>query len=417
MRDRLPIGDIEEQAVRPGPLAGLTVVSLEQAVSAPLCTRTLADLGARVIKIENPAGGDFAREYDDVVHGMAAHFVWLNRGKESVTLNLKTTEGLDVLHRLLADADAFVTNLAPGATARLGLDAETLELTYPRLVTCEISGYGSGGPLSDKRAYDLLAQAESGACSITGLPGEPAKPGPPVADACTGLYGVISILATLQARGRTGHGGKTAVSLFDTMTELMGYALTWSAYTGEDQEPVGMGSPSVAPYSSYATSDGQVVVLGTTNDREWQRLATELLGRPDLATDERYRDGPRRVVHRAELDEVIGEWCARHTLAHIRKAADDAGIGNARYNTTTDVVAHPHLAARGRWREVSSPVGPVRTLLAPPVLGGYDPVLGPIPALGEHTDTVLRGLGLAEEDLARLRATGAIGPAFAGAAD
>lgn len=406
----------QELAERSGPLAGITVVSMEQAVSAPLCTRTLADFGARVIKIENPAGGDFARDYDDVVHGMAAHFVWLNRGKESVTLNLKSPRGLEILHRLLAEADAFVTNLAPGATARLGLDAESLERVNPRLVTCEISGYGSGGPLSEKRAYDLLAQAESGACSITGLPGAPAKPGPPMADACTGLYGAISILATLHARGRTGQGAKIGVSLFDTMTELMGYALTWSNYTGEDQQPVGMGSPSVAPYGSYPTSDGQVVVLGTTNDREWQRLATELLDRDDLAADERYRDGLGRVAHRAELDRVIGDWCSRHTLAHIQKAADAAGIGNARYNTTTEVVAHPHLTARDRWREVGSPAGPVRTLLAPPVISGYDPALGPIPALGEHTGTVLRDLGLDEAALDSLRAEGAIGPAPIGPA-
>ncbi|MBY8863578.1 CoA transferase [Nocardia sp. CA2R105] len=397
-----------------GPLTGLTVVGLEQAVSAPLCTRTLADLGARVIKIENPAGGDFARDYDDVVHGMATHFVWLNRNKESVTLNLKSSGGLEVMHRLLSIADAFVTNLAPGATTRLGLDAETLERRYPQLVNCEISGYGSGGPLSAKRAYDLLAQAESGACSITGLPGAPAKPGPPIADACAGLYGVISILATLHSRGRTGHGAKIGISLFDTMTELMGYALTWSRYTGEDQEPVGMGSPSVAPYSSYRTSDGQVVVLGTTNDREWQRLANELLDRADLATAEQYRSGPRRVEHRAELDRAIGDWCARHTLTHIQKAADDVGIGNARYNTTTDVVGHPHLAARDRWQEVDSPVGPVSTLLPPPDISGHLPILGPIPALGEHTDTVLRDLGLDEEAIRSLRAEGAIGTAYIG---
>ncbi|MFF0499932.1 CaiB/BaiF CoA transferase family protein [Nocardia aobensis] len=393
-----------------GPLTGITVVSLEQAVSAPLCTRTLADMGARVIKVENPHGGDFARYYDDVVNGMAAHFVWLNRSKQSITLDLKTTAAQQVLGRLLQNSDVFVTNLAPGATHRLGLDPDTLARTHPHLVTCEISGYGDDGPLSGKRAYDLLAQAESGACSITGWPDAPAKPGPPMADSCTGLYAAISILASLQERKDTGRGRSISVSLFDTMVELMGYPLTWSRYTGTDQHPVGLGSPAVAPYGAYRTVDGHTVILGTTNDNEWQRLATNLLNRPDLAESERYRRGPDRVAHRDELDAAIAAWCADHTLADIQNAADAAGIGNARYNTTTDVVAHPHLTARDRWREVDSPVGPVVTPLPPPIIAGLEPVLGPIPGLGEHTDLVLEDLGLDESEIQALRRDGAFGP-------
>jgi crotonobetainyl-CoA:carnitine CoA-transferase CaiB-like acyl-CoA transferase len=397
-----------QNGLRPGPLSGLTVVSLEQAVSAPLCSRTLADLGARVIKVENPDGGDFARAYDDVANGMAAHFVWLNRNKESVTLNLKSPTGRDLLHQLLSRADVFVSNLAPGATTRLGLDPQTLRERHPHLVSVEISGYGTGGPLSDKRAYDLLAQAESGACSITGWADSPAKPGPPMADACAGLYGVISVLATLTERGKTGQGTSVAVSLFDTMTELMGYPLTYTRHSGIEQQPLGMGSPAVSPYGAYPTADGRTVVLGTTNDREWRRLARELLGRPELADDERFRTNAGRVAHRAVLDEEIGAWCAHHELAYVQERADAAGIGNSRYNTVTDVLAHPHLAARDRWRQVDTPAGPVPALLPPPVVTGYDPPMGAIPALGEHTDAVLAELGYAQGESAALRARGAI---------
>ena len=389
-----------------GPLAGITVVALEQAVSAPLCTRTLADLGARVIKVENPRGGDFARAYDDVVHGLAAHFVWLNRGKESVALDLKEPAALEALHRLLARSDVLVSNLGPGATTRLGLGPAQVEDRHPHLVTVEISGYGTSGPLSGKRAYDLLVQAESGACAVTGRPGAPAKPGPPMADACTGLYAVIAILAGLLDKGRAqAGGGPLSVSMFDTMAELMSYSLTWTRYTGIDQEPVGMGSPAVAPYGAYPTADRQTVVIGTTNDREWQRLATDLIGRTDLAVDERYRHNADRVAHRDVLDPVLGDWCAQHDLADIQAAADAAGIGNARYNLPSDVLAHPHLAERDRWRQVDSPVGPITALL-PPIINGHQPPMGAVPALGAHTESVLAELGLDAQEIARLRTPG-----------
>ncbi len=396
-----------------GPLAGITVVSLEQAVAAPICTRTLGDFGARVIKVENPEGGDFARHYDDVVGGMAAHFVWVNRGKESVTLNLKDPAGMAVLHRLLDRADVMVSNLAPGATARLGIAPADLAVSHPELIAVEIDGYGPGGPLSHKRAYDLLAQAESGACAMTGFPGAPAKPGPPMADVCTGLYAALSVLALLCGKER-GHGrgaAAVAVSLFDTMTELMGYQLTYTLHTGVDQQPVGMGSPAVAPYGAYRTADGQTVVLGTTNDREWRRFARDLLGRPDLADDERFRTTSGRAEHREFLDAEIADWCARHDLTQVQSDADVAGIGNARFNTPSEVIAHPHLMARDRWRRIDTPHGQVPALLPPPVIAGYEPPMGAIPALGQHTDALLTELGVTEDDIAVLRAQGTVAPA------
>ncbi|MFD3926963.1 CaiB/BaiF CoA transferase family protein [Streptomyces sp. NPDC058614] len=381
------------------PLAGVTVVALEQAVSAPLCTRTLCDLGARVIKVENPDGGDSARHIDDVVNGLGAHFVWVNRGKESVTLDLKSEAGMRALHLLLDRADVLVSNLTPGTTARLGLAPDDLATRHPDLIAVEIDGYGQGGPLSHKRAYDLLVQAESGACAITGHPGAPAKPGPPMADASTGLYAALSIVALLYS----GERRAVTVSLFDTMAELMGYSLTYTRHSGVDQQPRGMGSPAVAPYGAYRTADDQTVVLGTTNDREWQRLARDLLGRPDLADDERLRTNPGRVEHRDRLDAEIGAWCARHDLAHVQRRADEAGIGNARYNTPSDVLAHPHLKARERWRSIDTPTGPVQALLPPPVISGYDPPMGAVPGLGEHTGKVLAELGLTDGEITELR--------------
>lgn len=393
-----------------GPLAGITVVALEQAISAPMCTRTLGDFGARVIKVENPRGGDFARHYDDVVKGLGAHFVWVNRGKESVALDLKTPGGMTVLHRLLVRADVLVSNLTPGTTAKLGIAPDDLRTRHPDLVAVEIDGYGPGGPLSHKRAYDLLVQAESGACAVTGHPGAPAKPGPPMADVCSGLYAALSVVALLCGRERgVGPGvSSVAVSLFDTMTELMGYPLTYTRHSGVDQQPLGMSSPAVAPYGAYRTGDGQTVVLGTTNDREWRRLARDLLGRPDLADDERFRTNSGRVEHRAVLDAEIGAWCARHDLAQVQDEADAAGIGNSRYNTPSDVIAHPHLSARDRWREIDTPSGPVPALLPPPVIAGFDPPMGAIPALGQHTDAVLAEIGLSEEEITSLRVQGAV---------
>lgn len=400
------------------PLAGITIVAMEQAVSAPMCTRVLADFGARVIKIENPKGGDFARDYDDVVNGpggLAAHFVWANRGKESVTLDLKSEAGMDILHRLLDGADALVSNLAPGATARMGLGPDDLRRRHPNVIGLEIDGYGPGGPLSHKRAYDLLVQAESGTCAATGYPGMPAKPGPPVADISTGLYSALSIMALLLGRARGVRDGPmpdVAVSLFDTMTDIMGYQLTYTQHSGIDQEPLGMSSPAVAPYGAFGTRDGQTVVLGTTNDREWQRVAHEIIERPDLADDARYATNPDRCEHRDELNAAIESWCAQHDLAEIQQIADAAGIGNSRYNLPSEVIAHPHLQARDRWRPVQTPRGEISALRPPPVITGFEQLMGAVPGLGEHTDGVLAELGLSHEDIAVLRSQGAIGPSY-----
>lgn len=402
----------------PAPLTGVTVVTMEQAVAAPLCTRILADLGARVIKVENPDGGDFARHYDDVVHGpggLAAHFVWCNRGKESVALDVKSPEGRDVLHRLLDRADVFVSNLAPGGAARLGLAAGDLAARHPHVIPLEIDGYGPGGPLSHRRAYDLLIQAETGSCAVTGHPGSPAKPGPAVADVSTGLYGAISVLSLLFARsnGAAGVAGPAVhLSLFDVMTDVMGYALTHAQHSGTDQEPLGVGSPAVAPYGAFPTRDGQIVVLGTTNDREWQRLARAVIGRPDLADDSRFATNQRRCEHREELHAVIGSWCGKHDLADVHRIADAAGIGNARFNRPTEVVVHPQLSARDRWRRVDTPLGPIDALLPPPTIGGYTPPMGPVPGLGQHTDAVLREVGFSDSDLVAMRARGVLGPAY-----
>jgi itaconate CoA-transferase len=401
----------------PAPLAGIKIVAMEQAVAAPMCTRVLGDLGARVIKVEHPNGGDFARDYDDVVNGpggLAAHFVWCNRGKESVTLNTKAPAGLELLHRLLDGADAFVSNLAPGATARMGLAPADLAVRHPNVIPVEIDGYGPGGPISHKRAYDLLVQAESGSCAITGYPGMPAKPGPAMADFTTGLYAAISILALLVARGGRSDFAAPAVelSLFDVMTDVMGYALTYTQHSGIDQEPLGVSSPAVAPYGAFPTRDGQTVVLGTTNDREWQRVAREIIERPDLADDPRLRTNADRCAHRDVLNDAIGSWCAQHDLAHIQKTADDAGIGNSRYNLPSEVVVHPQLTARDRWRTVDSPKGAIPALLPPPVIAGYEAPMGAVPGLGEHTDNVLGELGLSATELATLRADGVIGPAY-----
>ncbi len=396
------------------PLSGITVVALEQAVSAPMCTRTLADFGARVIKVENPNGGDFARHYDDVVNGLAAHFVWCNRNKESVTVDLKTTEGLDILHRLLDNADVLVSNLAPGSTGRLGITPAEMEARHPNVIAVEIDGYGPGGPLSHKRAYDLLIQAESGTCAVTGHADAPAKPGPPVADVSTGLHAALSILAMLYSRdtGRRPGGSSVAVSLFDTMTDVMGYPLTYTQHSGVDQVPLGMGSPAVAPYGAYATADNQTVVLGTTNDREWQRFAREILQRNDLAEDERFQTNAGRVANRAVLDEAVAAWCAQRDLADVQKIADAAGIGNSRYNLPSEVVVHPQLTARNRWRDVDTPAGPIQALLPPSVIAGFEQPMGAVPGLGEHTDSVLAELGIADDEITVLRERGVIGPAY-----
>lgn len=308
----------------------------------------------------------------------------------------------------------FVSNLAPGATVRLGVAPADLAERHPDVIPVEIDGYGPGGPISHKRAYDLLVQAESGSCAITGSPGMPAKPGPAMADFTTGLYAAMSIVTLLygrERRPRSGPAPSVELSLFDVMTDVMGYALTYTQHACIDQEPLGVGSPAVAPYGAYPTRDGHTVVLGTTNDREWQRVAREIIDRPDLADDPRFATNPGRCAHRQTLDDAIGSWCARHDLADIQQTADEAGIGNARFNKPSEVVVHPQLSARDRWRTVASPKGDIPALRPPPVISDFEQPMGAIPDLGEHTDAVLTELGVTAEELAQLRAEGAIGPA------
>jgi itaconate CoA-transferase len=378
------------------PLAGVLVVAVEQAVAAPICTRQLGDLGARVIKVENGIGGDFARDYDDVVHGMGAHFVWANRNKESITLDLKSERGREVLDRLIGRADVVVQNLAPGAAARLGLAAAELRARHPRLITVDISGYGVGGPYAAARAYDLLVQAEAGSCAITGTPDHPAKPGIPIADIGAGMYAVSSVLAALLVRERTGVGTAISIGLFDVVTEWLGFALNQARYAGVDVEPNGLSSPTVSPYGAYRTRDGHMFVLGTTNDREWQRLAETVLGRPDLAADPRYATNRDRVARRAELDALIGEWVEQRSLAECRTAADAAGLGHARLNRPTELLDHPQLVERDRWVDVGSPVGALRALVPPPEVADWDWRLDPVPGLGEHTAAILAELGFVD---------------------
>ncbi len=389
------------------PLEGLLVVGIEQAVAAPLATRHLADLGARVIKIENPKGGDFARDYDTAVSGLAAHFVWCNRGKESVTLDLRSAAGAMVMEELLGRADVLIQNLAPGAAARRDLAAEQVTARHPRLIAVDISGYGDGGPLQHRRAYDLLVQAEAASCSVTGTPGAPAKPGIPLADIGAGMYAYSSVLAALYDRERTGRGTAISVALFDAVAEWMGYPLHSTLGTGELQEPRGVGSPAVAPYGAYPTADGRKIVLGTTNDAEWQRLAAAV-GRADLAADPAYARNAQRVHERGALDPAIAEWTGRHTYTEVADAMDDARIGHAALNSVQDLIDHPQLVERQRWTTVGSPVGQLPALLPPPVSPGWPLQPGAVPGLGEHTDAVLDWLGYDAAAVARLHADGVV---------
>ncbi|HEV2783288.1 MAG TPA: CaiB/BaiF CoA-transferase family protein [Actinophytocola sp.] len=391
------------------PLNGMLVVSVEQAVSAPFATRQLADLGARVIKVERPDGGDFARGYDRSVRGLASHFVWLNRSKESVAVDLKSGQGRQVVERLVATADVFVQNLAPGAAARLGLDAPTLIERHPELVAVDLSGYGAVGPYRDKRAYDLLVQSEAGLASVTGTPEDPVKAGIPVADIAAGMYVLTGVLSALLRRERGGGGAALPVTMFDSVVEWMGHQVQHALHTGEQLPRMGLSHAAIAPYDRYPTADGAQVLLGIQNDREWRRLAADLLGRPELGTDPAYATNVARTANRAAVDALVAEATARLSADELIKRLDAARIASARLNEVPEVVAHPQLAARDRWRDVDSPVGPLRTLLPPVVFAADPPRMAAVPALGEHTDAVLTELGYGATEIARLRAAGAVG--------
>jgi itaconate CoA-transferase len=375
------------------PLHGILVVSLEQAVAAPFATRQLADLGARVIKVERPGTGDFARGYDRTVHGQASYFVWLNRGKESLELDLKGEHGERVLAALLARADVFVQNLAPGAADRLRLGAQTLRARYPRLICCSVSGYGPAGPYEHKKAYDLLVQCEAGLLSVTGTPETPAKAGISVADIAAGMYAFSGVLAALYERERTGAGTSLDVAMLDALGEWMSQPYLYSVYGGAELERTGARHASISPYGPYQVADGQVF-LGLQNDREWAVLCRDILGRPDLIDDPRFATNPSRVRHDDDLTPIIEEALRGLTAAEVEARLDQAGIANARLRTPAEFAAHPQLAARDRWRDVDTPGGRVRALLPPVTTPGREAAMGPVPALGQHTDAILTELGL-----------------------
>ncbi|MFJ6567641.1 CaiB/BaiF CoA transferase family protein [Streptomyces sp. NPDC091292] len=392
----------------PLPLEGITVVSLEQAVAAPFATRQLADLGARVIKVERPVLGDFARGYDETVHGQSSHFVWANRSKESLTLDLKTPEGREILERLLADADVFVQNLAPGATGRLGLGTDDLSRRFPRLIVCDISGYGGDGPWADRKAYDLLIQCETGLVSVTGTPQEPAKVGIAVADIAAGMYAYSGILTALYERRATGTVRHVEVSLFEALSEWMGHPGYYTAYSGGQPPRAGAGHATIAPYGPYPARDGATVLLAVQNEREWASFCAVFLEDADLAADTRFHRNSARVAHRAELDAIVTARCAELTADDMVAALDRAKVANARLNSVAEYWNHPVLTGRDRWRDIGTPGGPVRALLPPATLSGVEARMDAVPALGEHTDRILRGLGYDEEAVAALRSSGTV---------
>ncbi|HEX4721223.1 MAG TPA: CaiB/BaiF CoA-transferase family protein [Pseudonocardiaceae bacterium] len=390
------------------PLAGVTVVSLEQAVAAPFATRQLADLGASVIKIERPGHGDFARHYDESVHGQSSYFVWLNRSKRSLTLDVKSAEGRVLLDELLATTDVLVQNFAPGAAARLGTDAASLARTHPRVVPCTITGYGGDGPWADRKAYDLLVQCETGLLSLTGTPAEMVKVGISVADIAAGMYAYTGILTALYRRATTGVVSAVDVSLFDSLAEWLGAPAYYTLYSGQQPNRTGAAHATIAPYGPYVTGERDTVLVAIQNEREWRAFCRLVLDDPTLADDPRFATNSARVAHRAELDTMITARFATLATAAVRALLDKAAIANARLNTVAEFLDHPVLTDRDRRRTVDTPGGPVQALVPPAMIAGTAPVMGPVPSVGEHTDEILRGLGRTDDDIAALRAEGVI---------
>ena len=394
------------------PLQGITVVALEHAIAAPFCTRQLADLGARVIKVERPGMGDFARAYDTRVRGLASHFVWTNRSKESLTLDLKSQAAATVLSKLLAQADVLVQNLAPGAAARLGLGYDALAARHPGLIVCDISGYGDDperpGAFRDKKAYDLLIQSEAGFLSITGAPEAPAKAGCSIADIAAGMYAYSNILAALIQRGKTGRGCRIDVSMLESMVEWMGFPMYY-AFDGAEPPPrAGAAHATICPYGPFQAGDGRTVMLGLQNEREWQLFCAQVLQMPQLASDERFDGNAKRLARKAEVQALIAQTFSQLTTEQVVERLERAQIANAQVNTMSDVWAHAQLHARQRWVEVATPAGPVPALLPPGISPGFDPRMDAVPALGEHTDAVLAELGFSSTEIGRMRADAAI---------
>lgn len=374
------------------PLHGITVVALEQAVAAPFATRQLADLGARVIKVERPEVGDFARGYDATVHGQASYFVWLNRGKESLALDLKDPAGRDAVLDLLRTADVFIQNLAPGAAERLGLGVSELRIINPRLITCSLSGYGDSGPLRTKKAYDLLVQCEAGALSVTGTGDSPAKVGFSVADISAGMYVFSGVLTALYEREQTGVGSDLSVSMLDALGEWLMQPYYYAAYGQRAPERTGARHSSIAPYGPYRVGGGDTVFIGIQNDREWESFCTQILGRTELVHDLRYAHNTGRVKHDDELTVIIETALSGMSANDVERLLDDAGIANARLRSVSELADHPQMVARGRWRMVRTPGGEIRAPLPPVASSGWEAAMGAVPALGEHTKAILDSL-------------------------
>lgn len=376
------------------PLDGITVVALEHAVAAPFASRQLADLGARVIKIERPGVGDFARGYDATVNGMSSFFVWVNRGKESLALDLKVPAEREVLQRLLAQADVFIQNLAPGATRRMALDFESLHALFPKLIVCDVSGYGDNGEYRDKKAYDLLIQAAAGLISVTGTPEHPARTGISIADISAGMYAYSGILSALIQRGRQGQGLRVEVTMLEALTEWMTYPLNFAHYGGAAPARNGVAHPAIAPYGQYSAGDGKSVIFGLQNDREWQRFCLDVLESSEIGNDPRFASNLKRVENRQALDALITHRFCTLTRDEVLARLDKGGIANSPLNSMHEVWDHPQFTARDRWRDVATPEGAIRALLPPATLSGIETAMGAVPAVGQHTQAILRELGL-----------------------
>ena len=390
------------------PLSGLTVISLEQAVAAPFCSRQLAEQGARVIKIERPGVGDFARGYDQTVHGQSAYFLWLNRSKESLSLDVKQPDALKVLKQLIAKADVFIQNLAPGAARRLGLGADELMAQHPRLIVCDISGYGDSGPYAKKKAYDLLVQSESGIVSITGTKDSPAKVGVSLTDIGTGLHAFSGILSALYQRERTGQGSRVEVTMFEAMVEWMNHPLMYEHFGGKPMQRAGTDHAIIVPYGRFTAGDGKAVMFGIQNEREWASFCAKVLDMPELAADPRYDSNPKRNTARTEMLALINSVFSKMTAEQVVARLDAADIANARMNSPLEVWDHPQLKARNRWREVDTPAGRIDALLPPVNLSGHEARMDAVPTVGQHTDAILAELGYGAGNIAAMRAAGAV---------